>query len=321
MLDTQLSIFKTVVDKGSISLAAQELHMTQSAVSQQILNLEAHFAVKLFDRLHRRLLITTAGKTLYPFALELERLYGRAGKAMQGLTQDIRGHLRVGASLTVGEYLLPKLLVLFRQTHPKVRLAMDVSNSEQITAMVTRGQLDLGFIESPDELPGTLIQLPCGGDELVIIAPPDIEHRAPLSLAELLRLRWVLREPMSGTRRFFEQFLQSHGVRPADLQVVMELGSTQAIKESVKAGLGFSVLSRLAVVDDVAQHHLTILPLAEGTIARTFTLFYHREKFATLAAEHFLDFIRHRLDAPASTDGELQAEDGHGESPEKAEQD
>ncbi|MZP30732.1 LysR family transcriptional regulator [Heliobacterium undosum] len=309
MLDTQLSIFKTVVDRGSISLAAQELHMTQSAVSQQILNLEAHFSVKLFDRLHRRLLITTAGKTLYPFAVELEQLYGRARNAMQELTQDISGLLRIGASLTIGEYLLPKLLVLFRQTHPRVSITMDVYNSDQITAMVVTGQLDLGFIESPDQLPGVLIPFPCGGDQLVIVGPADFANSAPLSLAELFQRRWVLREPMSGTRRFFEQFLESHGARPDDLQVVMELGSTQAIKEAVKAGLGFSVLSRFAVMEEVAQNALAIIPLAEGRIDRTFTLFYHREKFTTLAVDSFLDFIRNRIIAPESPESGLQAEE------------
>ncbi|ABZ83517.1 transcriptional regulator, lysr family [Heliomicrobium modesticaldum Ice1] len=313
MLDSQLAIFKTVVDKGSISLAAQELHMTQSAVSQQILNLEAHFSVKLFDRLHRRLLITTAGKTLYPFAVELEQLYGRARNAMQELTQDISGLLRIGASMTIGEYLLPKLLVLFRQTHPRVSIAMDVSNSDHITAMVATGQLDLGFIESPDQLPGVLTAFPCGGDQLVIVGPADTADSAPLSLAELFQHHWVLREPLSGTRRFFEQFLQSRGAQPADLQVVMELGSTQAIKEAVKAGLGFSVLSRFAVTEEVAQQSLAIIPLAEGPIDRTFTLFYHREKFTTLAVDSFLDFILHQVISPASPKSRAQAD----ESPEE----
>ncbi|MBC9784559.1 LysR family transcriptional regulator [Heliobacterium chlorum] len=322
MLDTQLFIFKTVMEKNSISMAAQELHMTQSAVSQQIQNLEAHFNVKLFDRLHRRIMATTAGKVLYPFAVELDQLYTKVNHAMQDLTGEVSGRLRVGASLTIGEYVLPALLVQFRQAYPKVNIAMDVYNSEQITAMVMAGQLDIGFIEGPDPLPGLLVSLPCSGDELVVIAPAGGEQPRDkaISLVELLQARWVLREPLSGTRRSFEQFLEVHGHSRATLDVVMELGSTQAVKEAVKAGLGISVISKLAVTDEVCRGDLELLPVREGPILRSFTMFYHKEKFTTLAVDRFLAFVAEKLLPPSALHpARLQAEEDDEPSSEETE--
>ncbi|EAX48998.1 transcriptional regulator, LysR family [Thermosinus carboxydivorans Nor1] len=293
MLDLQLLVFKTVVEKNSISLAAQELHMTQSAVSQHIQNLETHFGVKLFDRLHRRIAITAAGEALYPYAVELETLYQRAQKAIQTLTDDVSGRLRIGASLTIGEYIMPKVLVMFRQLYPNVDMTMEIYNSEQITAMVIDGVLDVGFIEGPFQLSGNICAVPCGGDELAVIAPPShpLACGEPCALGALLSQRWVMRERTSGTRRFFELFVEKAGYALDRLNVVMELGSTQAIKEAVKAGFGIAAISILAVSDEVERGEMRPIVLQEGPVRRDFTMIYNAEKFCTLAVEKFLAFV------------------------------
>ena len=172
VLDIQLQIFKTVVDKKSFSLAALELHMAQSSVSQQIQNLERHYGVKLFDRINRRVLLTEAGLQLYPYAIQLERLYQEACKSMSELTDNIDGKLHIGASLTIGEYLMPEILVGFSRLYPQVKISMDIANTEEITAMVVSGTVNVGFVEGPFEMCGVLRCQPFYGDELVVIAPP-----------------------------------------------------------------------------------------------------------------------------------------------------
>lgn len=296
MIDIQLRIFKAVAEKKSFSKAAQDLHMTQSSVSQQIQNLEMHYGVKLFDRLHRKIELTQAGSALYPYAVEIERLYDQAEKAMQGILQVISGRLHIGASLTVGEYLMPEILVSFSTIYPQVDIAMDIYNTEQITAMVVNGDINLGFVEGPYEAHEAIIAEYCGGDELVVIAPAASKRLkgGRQHLAELLPERWVMREKNSGTRQVFEQYVMANGLDASAINVVMELGSTQAIKEAVKAGLGIAAISQLSVADEIRHGELSIISLAEGAIERKFTMLRHREKFQTSAVERFSKFVLER---------------------------
>lgn len=293
MLDIQMQIFKCVAEKKSFSLAAQELHMTQSSVSQQIQNLECYYGVKLFDRLHRRIMITQAGAALYPYATELERLYQEANKTMRGLMDDISGRLHIGASMTIGEYLLPEMLVLFSRMYPRVAISMETENTERIISRVISGDVNIGFVEGLYEPIDTLIDTRCGGDQLVIVAPAN--YKLPTCngwpIEVIAGERWVLREPNSGTRRVFEQFLNKHGCNASALNVVMELSSTEAIKSSIKAGMGMGALSRLAVAAEVQRGELQLVPLREGKIERSFTMLCHRERFVTSAVEKFAAFI------------------------------
>lgn len=293
MLDIQLKVFKTVVEKKSFSRAAQELFMTQSSVSQHIHNLENYYGVKLFDRLYRKTALTSAGAALYPYAVEVERLYGQARKTMQGITHVISGRLHIGASLTIGEYLMPRILVAFSRLYPQVDIAMDIFNTEQITLMVTQGAINLGFVEGPFESAEILVAEPCGGDELVIIAPgvSRLDDNVPQSLQELLLERWVMRERNSGTRNIFERFISGHGYNIADLNIVMELGSTQAVKEAVKGGLGIGAISRLTVAEDVKRGDIRVIPVKEGEIGRIFTMLSHRDMFQTSTVEKFSEFM------------------------------
>lgn len=292
MRDLQLTVFKKVVEKNSISLAAQELHMTQSAVSQQIQQLESYFGVKLFDRLHRRINITAAGQALYPYAVELETVYDRAHKTIQILTGEVCGKLRLGASMTIGEYIMPKILIEFSRMYPKVEITMDIYNSDQITLMVSEGTIDAGFIEGPVSAPAGVTAIPSGGDQLVIISPITRKTgKSSSTLRDLLSQRWVMRERTSGTRRFFEQFVTTSGCDVHDMNVVMALGSTQAVKEAVKAGLGIAPVSYLAVTDEVKRREVDVIDLAEGNIERPFTMLYQPGRFTTLAVEKFLAYV------------------------------
>lgn len=297
MLDLQWQVFKCVVEKESFSLAAQELHMTQSAVSQQIHTLESFYGVKLFDRLYRRILVTEAGRALYPYAVELERLYQTAEQTMHGLMDVISGNIEIGASLTIGEYLLPEIMVHFSRLYPLAHIAMTVENTEKVIASVVDGSVSLGFVEGLYVPVATLADYRCGGDQLVVIASPDLAAKfvGPVSIADLLHEKWVLREPNSGTRRVFEEFVHSQGITADDLTVTMELGSTEAIKSTVKVGMGLGVISCLAVENEVDRGELVILPLTEGRIERNFTMLYHREKFQIKAVKKFSEYVLETL--------------------------
>ena len=293
MLDIQLKIFKTVVEKESFSLAAQELHMTQSAVSQQIQALEAYFGSKLFDRLHRRISLTEAGSALYPYALKLDRLYQETRDTMAGQIDLITGRLSVAASLTIGEYLLPKILVQFNAIYPQVNISMNIENTERVIGNIIDGTAGVGFVEGLYEPVPALEEICCRGDQLVIIAPVSYRMQTsdPLPLNELIHERWVLREPDSGTRRVFENFLAQNGFNPSLLNVIMDLSSTEAIKSAVMAGVGLGVMSRLAVASEIDRDELKVIPLKEGTIDRSFRMLRNKGKFQTKAVEKFCSFF------------------------------
>lgn len=292
MLDTQLKIFKTVVEKGGFSLAAQELHMTQSSVSQQIQCLESHYGMKLFDRMYHKIKVTQAGVALYPYALELERLYQKTNKTMQALKADITGQLQIGCSMTVGEYYMPEILGSFSRMHPLVLISMEVANTEQITSMVIGGSVSLGFIEGHYEQMDMLVDRQFAGDQLVVIAPIDSKMAIkPMSLAELMNARWIMREKDSGTRRIFEEFLISRGLDPKKLNICAEMGSTQAVMEAVKREMGIAAISRLAIQNAIKHCELSVIPLEEGGIERTFTMIYCKDRFQTCAVEKFISYF------------------------------
>ena len=293
MLDVQLQIFKTVVEKKSFSLAAQELHMTQSSVSQHIQALEVFFGAKLFDRLHRRICLTEAGRALYPYAVSLERLYQEARDTMSGQLDLVVGRLAISASMTIGEYLLPKILVQFNRLYPKVIISMDIENTERVIAKTCEGVADVGFVEGlykpVTDLEGTCFR----GDDLVIIkqSPASGTKETPVSMAELLKQHWVLRETDSGTRRVFENFLVRHDYSPAALNAIMSFSSTEAIKRAVIAGAGLGIMSRLAVNDEIRRREISVVPICEGTIDRNFWLLRNKAKFQTKTVNRFCAFF------------------------------
>ena len=296
MLDVQLQIFKTVVEKKSFSLAAQELHMTQSSVSQHIQALEIYFGAKLFDRLHRRICLTEAGSALYPYAVSLERLYQEARDTMSGQLDLVTGRLSIAASMTIGEYLLPKILVQFNQLYPKVNITMDIVNTERVIGKTVEGNADIGFVEGVYK-PVSDLEGECFcGDDLVIIKSASYNTNntcleAPVSIATLLEERWVLRETDSGARRVFENFLVRHDCSPAALNVIMSFSSTEAIKSAVMTGAGIGIMSRLAVTEEIKRGEVKVVKLCEGTIDRSFWILRNKAKFQTKTVNRFCAFF------------------------------
>ncbi|WP_405111862.1 selenium metabolism-associated LysR family transcriptional regulator [Paenibacillus sp. FSL K6-1217] len=289
----QLHIFYTVSERGSFSAAAQTLHMTQPAVTMQIQALEDYFGTKLFDRSTKKIMLTEAGLTLMPFAVRSMQLMRETDQAMSAFTHMLEGRLMLGASLTIGEYVLPRLLGPFGKEYPNISIMMKVMNTSQIMDEIHKHQLNFGLIEAPVSHPD-MVSEPVMGDELKLIVPGDhpLAAQGEVTLAQALAYPFVLRERGSGTRRVMEEQLEANGLDPAAMQIVMELGSTGAVKSAVEAGLGITIISTSSVKHEVALGLLKIVNLADASFKRQFYAIHLKSTLLPISAVTFLSFLR-----------------------------
>lgn len=249
----QLHIFYTVAERGSFSAAALTLHMTQPAVTMQIQALEERFGTKLLKRTTKKLELTEAGHRLLPQARKAVELMRDTDVLMIKYIADLKGRLQFAASLTIGEYVLPRLLGSFLRRFPEVSVNMKVMNTTEIIEAVAHQGVDFGIIEAPCEVSGFDVEAVMN-DELMLVTPTDhpFALRDEVTLEEVLREPMVLREKGSGTRQIMEEELLRHGVSEAQLRVVSEFGSTGAVKSAVEAGMGLSILSVWTIKHEVA---------------------------------------------------------------------
>ena len=294
-----LMIFLAVAEEGSVSRGANRLCISQPAVSKQLSVLEASLKARLFDRLPRGVRLTSAGDLLLGYVRRLSALEREAEQAMGELHGLARGGLTLGASLTVGAYLMPELLAEYSRRHPQIALTLTIANTETVQQMLRDGGLDLalteGFAEDPD-----LDAAVFAHDELVAIAPPGhpLLAESGVTAARFLREPLILREPGSGTRAVLERALAAHGLTARPL---MSLGSTEAIKRAVAAGAGLAVVSRLAVGLELETGRLALLPLSDLALPRPLHRLSRRGAFESRAARAFREMLSEDrpLTAPA----------------------
>ena len=293
MLNDSIRVFLTVVEKKSFSKAAKALFLTQPAVSFQIQMLEEYYGTRLFDRVSRNIILTEAGHLLLKYANEMSRLQAELEKEMQDLTSTIKGKLKIGASTTIGEYIAPYILGAFKKMYPEVELSLEVSNSEDIEASIHDTVLDIGLVEGPP-IGKDLESLPFIQDQLVLITSKDHpwSNFDSISVFELDKYPFISREKGSGTRLEMEQHLKKAGFSANNLNVIMELGSTSAIKAAVESGLGVAMISKWAVQEKVKAGLLAQVKLKEDEFERNFRIIYHKKKFRTQASEEFLRFLK-----------------------------
>lgn len=293
MLNDSIRVFLTVVDKKSFSKAAKALFLTQPAVSFQIQMLEEYYGTRLFDRVSRNISLTEAGHLLLRYANQMSKMQSELEREMQELTGTAKGRLLIGASTTIGEYVVPYLLGAFKKKYPEVELSLEVANTEDIESRIHDTSLDIGLVEGPittkDIEKETFIK-----DRLVLIVPHDHPWatREKVSVFELDKFPFITREKGSGTRIETEQHLKKVGFSDKNLNVIMELGSTSAIKAAVESGLGVSVISKWAAKEKVKLGQLAQLAFKEDNFEREFSVIYHKKKFRTQAADAFLTFIK-----------------------------
>jgi DNA-binding transcriptional LysR family regulator len=283
----QLQIFDAIAGCGSTTAAARQLSLSQSATSAALKELETGVGTPLFDRVGRRLLLNDAGRSLWP---EARGLLERA----QAMEDGLRGgampvELRLAASTTTGNYLLPPLMAAFRRRQPGVRFALRIGNTAEVAQAVAQFECDLGFIEGPCHQRELIVQHWLD-DELLIVAAPthplaQASHEARLGVRQLRQAPWLLREPGSGTREAVEQALLPH---TQTLTEDLVLGSPEAIKNAVVHGLGISCLSRAVVGDALRDGRLVELPTTLPRLTRQLSLVRHREKRLSPALQAFL---------------------------------
>ncbi|SEF55200.1 selenium metabolism-associated LysR family transcriptional regulator [Paenibacillus sp. UNC499MF] len=289
----QLHIFYTVAEKGSFSHAAQALHMTQPAVTMQVQSLEDHFGIKLFHRSTKKIELTEAGRTLIPYARKCVELIRETENAMTGFTAMAEGRLQLGASLTMGEYILPRLLGPFRKEYPNISVAMKVMNTTQILDEIFAHQLTFGLVEAPIQHPDVHTEAILS-DELKLIVPAEhpLAELETIRMEDVFRYPFVLREEGSGTRRVMEEELERAGIPCGGMDIVMELGSTGAIKSAVEAGLGVSILSQSSVKHEVRLGILKVKEIEGVSFTRSFYAIYLNSTLLPLSAVSFLNFMR-----------------------------
>lgn len=286
----RLRIFAEVARLGGFTRAAGALYLSQSNVSTQVGLLERELGTPLFRRMGRRVSLTEPGETLYRHARQIFALAGEAEDALRGLQALERGTLRVGGSMTPGVYILPSLLGRFRQRHPGLRLQLTIGNSAQVRGLVRQGELDVGIVGQPMPDERDLVQDAVLDDELLLVVPPGHAWAArdriePAALAET---ELIMREPGSGTRATIEAALSAQGHH---VVAGMEIGSIEAIKLAVRAGLGVSILSCWAVGEELARGNLLAVRLAGIRIQRQFYILYPQVRLAG-AGGAFVRFLK-----------------------------
>ena len=296
MADRRLQVFHTVARLLSFTKAAEALHMTQPAVTFQVRQLEEYFNTRLFDRTHNRITLTQVGEQVYKHAEKIFEQYTLMENTVKEMTGEINGVLMIGASTTIAEYLLPVLLGDFKQKYPDVHIRLKVSNTDEIVAMVENNVIDLGVVEAPVNNKNLAVEL-CRLDQLVAIVPPKhpLTKHNEVTVQTLTSYPYISREEGSGTREVITDYFNHAGLLFDDLNIVMELGSIEAIKGAVAAGMGVSILSRAAIQKDLQLGLLQEINL-NPSLERPFSFVYQKQKFRLRAIEELLTFSHHYCD-------------------------
>lgn len=297
MADRRLQAFHAVAKHGSFTKAADALCMSQPAVTFQIRQLEEHFDTRLFDRANGRISLTPAGVVALQYVERILALSTELDSKVKELTGREVGPLVIGASTTIAEFLLPRVLGEFKGRHPGIVPQLIVANSEVVQARVAERSLDLGFIEGDSHL-RTLMSEVCCEDELQVICAPShaLARHDTLTLRTLAEHAYISRELGSGTREVIDHHLQKSGLPADTLQTVMEASSPEALKGLVATGLGFTIMSRVATEKEVRLGDLVRIPLAPPLIRRL-SVVYPRERIHAKPVNEFVRFAKERLGA------------------------
>ena len=290
----QLWVFYNVAKCKSFSKAAEQLFLTQPAISTQVKRFEVFYNVKLFERFARTIQLTDQGRALYAHATKIFDLVQEVENALGDMKGLKGGSLKVDASRTLGSYYLPDVLCAFGAKYPNVRIQMQVLNTHDVMENILTFQSDLGFVGRREQN-DKLTYIPFIEDELVIILSPkhEIARRKSSALSALNGQPFILREMGSGTREEVEQLL--HGQHVA-VNVVMELGSNEAIKRAVEKGLGASIISANAVKRELQAGLLKAIRLPGESATRNFYVIHHKDKYISNILSYFLqtvaDYVR-----------------------------
>jgi DNA-binding transcriptional LysR family regulator len=288
-----LAIFHAVAEAGSVTRAAERLCISQPAVSKQLRELERSLGMALFHRLSKGIQLTEAGQLLRGYSGQLFAVEAEAEQALKELRALQRGAIRIGASTTIGVYLLPEICAQFHQQYPGIEMNLEITNSAGVEHLLRANQIDLALSEGLEPAPDLQAEI-FRWDDLVVIAAPNhpLMQQLSVNAAEICGEPFILREPGSGTRAVVEQALDRKGLT---VQPVMSLGSTEAIKRSVAAGAGLSIVSRMAVTLELETGRLAVLPMTDLSIQRPLYRLRLPGKYEGRATREFVKMLRQAM--------------------------
>ncbi|MCS7459251.1 LysR family transcriptional regulator [Paenibacillus doosanensis] len=291
MVDT-MKIFVTVVEQSNFSRAAELLNLSQPGVSLHIRNLENEFGVKLIHRSPKHVKMTEAGAILYKHAKQMLALYDTAREEIHLLRDEVTGAIKVGASFTIGEYILPHLLSEFASQYPQIDIEVTIANTEEIVQAVRANELDIGLVEGKVDYAEIQVPPPFMEDEMVLVAHPghSLCSRKTVEPEVLQDLVWVFRESGSGTRAFSDHFIAEIGVTVKRSYV---FNSNQGVKEAAAAGLGVAMLSKLVVRKELEAGELCGIQVKGTKNKRSFIMLQDRKTASeTMAVKMFIQKVR-----------------------------
>jgi DNA-binding transcriptional LysR family regulator len=292
----RLEVFCRVIEMQSFTKAAEAVFLTQPTVSEHIRALEEALGERLVDRLGREVLPTPAGKILYKYARHIIRLRNEAIQAIDRYKGHLSGHLIIGASTIPGTYILPGIIGSFKALYPTIQITLRITDSGEVVERILDGSLEAGLIGARwDERRITLEEI-CA-DELVLAVYPEHPWAKGRVIAkeELAAEPFILRERGSGTRRVMAQALEEHGFNPSRVHVVAEMGSTEAVRQGIKARIGVSILSYQAVAEDIERGSLVRVAIKDVSIHRSFYLVQRKSRQTSPLCLAFLKHLRTKV--------------------------
>ncbi|MGC9016756.1 MAG: selenium metabolism-associated LysR family transcriptional regulator [Caldimicrobium sp.] len=285
-----MEVFLKLYETKSFSKTAKELFISQPTVTIHLKDLENYLGVRLFDRDTRNVIPTRAGKIVYKYGKEMLKLYKEMEKELWPYKEEEGGLVEIGGSTIPGQYILPRIIKMFKETYPKIIVYLKVSDTQGVVEGILKGEFDLGVVGAKLKQVELFFE-PCCDDEIVLIGPSYF-GRDEIDLENLYELPLIKRESGSGTWKNVLQTLEERGINLSKLNIVGEMGSTEAVKAAVKEGLGLSFVSKRAIELEASLGIIKEVKIRNFQIIRKFYLVYFKNKKFSLATEKFLKFFK-----------------------------
>ncbi|UCD76999.1 MAG: LysR family transcriptional regulator [Desulfobacterales bacterium] len=285
----QLKIFYLAAKNGNLSLAAQELFITQPAVTKGIQRLQEFYDMKFVDHIGKKLVLTDAGEVLYEIAEKIFELESQAEESIRDFQQRKRGHIRILSSESFGDYYLPRIIIAFSKAYPLVRITMNILPTEQVVENTVSLNNDLGFISYPVEHP-KLLAREVLEDRLVIIAPMahPLTRKKKIEPADLADQQMIMHESGSAPRNAIDEYIRTHKIT---VKIPLEVSSNRAIKRAVEEGIGIALISRKVAQEEIRSGRIAAIPMSDPSMSRKFFMIHHKDKYVSEPLQGFIEMV------------------------------
>ncbi len=285
----QLKIFYLAAQKGSLSAAAEELYITQPAVTKGIQRLQEHYDIKFVHHIGKKLVLTDAGEVLFKIAEKIFEMESQAEESIRDFQQRKRGHIRILSSESFGDYYLPHILIPFSKVYPLVRISMNILPTEQVVENTATLNNDIGFISYPVENKKLSVKEVLE-DQLVIITPLNhpLAKKSSLAARDLENQLIIMHETGSAPRRAIEDYIRTHNI---SVKIPLEISSNRAIKRAVEEGIGIALISRKVANEQIQAGRLKAIPISDASMYRKFYIVHHKDKYIPETLQRFLDMV------------------------------